>query len=70
MKSIIKFLFLGLVLIFIIIGGIFIGYKSLISPVSNDTSLIEVDISDGSSLKSVARLFRRKKILLKTKQHF
>ena len=63
MKSIIKFLFLGLVLIFIIIGGIFIGYKSLISPVSNDTSLIEVDISDGSSLKSAARLLEEKNLI-------
>ena len=63
MKSIIKFLFLGLILIFIIIGGIFIGYKSLISPVSNDTSLIEVDISDGSSLKSAARLLEEKNLI-------
>lgn len=52
-----------MILIFIIIGGIFIGYKSLISPVSNDTSLIEVDISDGSSLKSAARLLEEKNLI-------
>ncbi|WP_417202889.1 endolytic transglycosylase MltG [Acetoanaerobium sticklandii] len=63
MKSIIKFLFWGLILICIITGGIFIGYKSLIFPVSNDNSLIEVNISDGSSLKSAAKLLEEKNLI-------
>ncbi len=63
MKNIRKFFVFTLILIGVILGGLFIFYKSSLSPVSNGDDLIEVDILDGMSLKKVAGLLEESNVI-------